>query len=208
MKTLYDMTVKEYLEAVASPSPAPGGGSAAALCAAQGAGLVSMAAFMTKGKKKFLEYEALYEEVTSECASIVSELTNQIEADTQAYNQVAAAFKLPKDTPEEIAARRAKISEASLEAAKVPFKTMELAVQALKAAGRLSEHFNTNCASDLGVAAFNLKDGAGGAWMNVRINLTGMEGEEAGELLTVGASRMDEADRLAKEILTRVEQCL
>lgn len=208
MKALYDMTVKEYLEAVASSSPAPGGGSAAALSAAQGAGLVSMAAHMTKGRKKFLEHTALYEEIADRCSEIAGELTRQIEADTEAYNRVAAAYKLPKESDEQIAGRRAAITEASIYAAQVPLKTMELAVCGLGEALRICDRFNTNCASDLGVAVLNLLAGARGAWMNVRINLAGMESEEAKRLKSAGEEFMKEARGCSETVLQKVEECL
>lgn len=202
---LADMTVTEYCKAVASSSPAPGGGSAAALMGAQGAGLVAMVAQMSKGKKKFLDYTSLYEEVIAACEPLADKLVVQIDTDTEAYNRVAAAFKLPKQTEEEVSTRKQAIKEASLYAARVPFETMNLCQAGLKQASALAEHFNTNCASDLGVGVMNLKDGMRGAWMNVRINLIGMEGEEADQLLNDGREMMAWAEDTAAALLAKVD---
>lgn len=202
---LADMTVTEYSKALASSSPAPGGGSAAALMGAQGAGLLAMVAQMSKGKKKFLDYTSLYEEVIAGCEPLVDQLVSQIDTDTEAYNKVSSAFKLPKQTEEEIAARKQAIKEASLYAAKVPFETMSLCRAGLEQAVSLAEHFNTNCASDLGVGVMNLKDGMRGAWMNVRINLIGMEDEEASQLLCSGKEMMAWAEDTASSLLEKVE---
>lgn len=205
---LAEMTVTEYLQTLASSSPAPGGGSAAALMGAQGAGLVAMVAAMSNGKKKYLDYTELYERIIPTCSGYVKELTEQIDIDTEAYNRVSAAFKLPKQTDEEIAARKAAIKSAGIFAAQVPFHTMELCRDGLKEAEALSEHYNTNCASDLGVGTMNLIDGMRGAWMNVRINLIGMEDEEAARLMAEGEAMMAASKAVSEAILAKVEQSL
>lgn len=93
---LADMQVESYLELVASDAPAPGGGSASALCGAQGIGLVAMVARLTLGKKKFAEFHEICEKVANEAEDICDKLTRQIDIDTKAYGCIADT-KLMKD---------------------------------------------------------------------------------------------------------------
>ena len=175
---LIDMQVTGYLDVLASDAPAPGGGSAAALCGAQGAGLVTMVAGQTTSKKRYETEWPIAQKVIDEGMPIYRALTLQVDKDTDAYNLVAAAFKMPKETDEEKAARRKAIADATLVATEVPFETLRLAAQALELANTLPGHYNTNCASDLGVGIHNLHTAAHGAWMNVQINLGGVKDEE------------------------------
>ena len=94
---LAEMTVTEYLEILNSDAPAPGGGSASALCGAQGAALVSMVAGLTIGKKKYVDDQALCESVAKQASELKNALLAQVDKDTEAFNLVSAAFKLPKD---------------------------------------------------------------------------------------------------------------
>lgn len=175
---LIEMQVKNYLDVLASDAPAPGGGSAAALCGAQGIGLVAMVAGQTSIKKAYEADWPLCHTVADEGKKLFEALSSQIDKDTDAYNIVAAAFKMPKDSDEQKAARRAEIARGTLISTEVPFETLKLAVCSLELAVKLLGHYNTNCASDLGVGALNLNTCAHGAWMNVLINLGGIKDEE------------------------------
>ncbi len=175
---LIDMQVKDYLDILASDAPAPGGGSAAALCGAQGIGLTAMVAGQTAIKKSYEADWPLCRTIADEGKVIYDALTAQVDKDTDAYNIIAAAFKMPKDTDEQKAIRRAEIARGTLIATEVPFETLKLAVNALELAVKLLGHYNTNCASDLGVGGLNLNTCAHGAWMNVLINLGGIKDEE------------------------------
>ena len=175
---LIDMQVTGYLDILASDAPAPGGGSAAAFCGAQGAGLVTMVAGQTTSKKRYEAEWPVAQKVIDEGMPLYRALTEQVDKDTDAYNLIAAAFKMPKETDEDKAARRKAIAEATLVATEVPYETLRLAVAALELANTLPGHYNTNCASDLGVGVHNLHTCAHGAWMNVQINLGGVKDEE------------------------------
>ncbi len=168
---LADMTVRGFLNEMASDSPAPGGGSAAAFCGAQGAGLAAMVASFTIGRKKFADFEENAIVVRDAELALVEKLTEQIDKDTEAFNLVAAAFKMPKTTDEEKAARSAAIQAGTLVSTEVPFETMELALEALRAAEKLLIGFNDGAASDLGVAGWSLLTCVKGAWLNVCINI-------------------------------------
>lgn len=175
---LTEMTVAEYLKLLASDAPAPGGGSASALCGAQGVGLCAMVAALTIGKKKYAEEQELCIGVKAEADRLCAALTDQIDADTEAFNGISAALALPKETEEQKAARRLALQAATLEATRVPLRTLELSRFALEQTLRLVDHSNRSCASDLGVAGHDLLACAEGCWLNVEINLPGI-GDEA-----------------------------
>lgn len=174
---LIDMTVSEYLATVASDAPAPGGGSAAALCGAQGSGLAAMVAKLTIGKKKYPDDQELCIRVAAEAETLAKSLEAQIDRDTEAYNLIAEAYRLPKEEAAQKVARQTAIADATLVATEVPFETLRFAHAGLTIAASLVGHSNANCASDLGVAALNLVACARGAWMNVMINVSGVANE-------------------------------
>ncbi|MCH5278379.1 MAG: cyclodeaminase/cyclohydrolase family protein [Christensenellaceae bacterium] len=198
---LIDMQVKDYLDILASDAPAPGGGSAAALCGAQGIGLTTMVAGQTVSKKRYEAEWPIAQKVIDEGKGLYEALTAQVDKDTDAYNLVAAAFKMPKETDEEKAARRNEIAKATLVATEVPFETLRLAVRSLELADTLLGHYNTNCASDLGVAVLNLYTCIHGAWLNVLINLGGVKDEERAKFFDEeGKKLVAHADELAMRI--------
>ena len=178
---LVDMTVTEYMQVLGSDVPAPGGGSAAALCGVQGASLVTMVAGQTTSKARYEAEWPIAQKVIDEGTPIADALLAQIDKDTEAYNLVAAAFKMPKETDEDKAVRCKAIADATLVATEVPFETLRLSVAAMELADTLPGHYNTNCASDLGVGIHNLHVCAQGAWMNVMINLGGVKDPEKAE---------------------------
>ncbi len=204
---LVEMDLKTYLDTMASDAPAPGGGSAAALCGAQGAGLAAMVAGLTIGRKKFADFEPACLEVQKRELELLERLTAQIDKDTEAFNLVAAAFKLPKSTDEEKAARSAAIQYGTLVSTQVPFETMELALEALKTAEKLLDGFNSGAASDLGVAAMNLATCVRGAWMNVRINIGSLKDTaKAADFDARGKAILEEAEALALKIRLHAEK--
>ena len=203
---LIDMTVYDYLNDLASVSPAPGGGSAAALCGAQGAGLAAMVASFTIGRKKFAEFEENAIAVRDAELALTEKLKEQIDKDTEAFNLVAAAFKLPKATDEEKAERSRAIQAGTLVSTEVPFETMVLALEALKTAEELLSGFNDGAASDLGVAAFNLLTCVRGAWLNVGINIGSLKDKEVAESFrTRGQEILREAEEIAARIAAHTD---
>ena len=104
---LAEHTLQGFVEVLGSDAPAPGGGSVSALCAANGAALCAMVCRLTRGKKKYLEYTPLMEEIIPQADALAQKLTASIDKDTEAFNLVSAAFQMPKETEEQKAARRA-----------------------------------------------------------------------------------------------------
>lgn len=202
---LVDMTVKNYLDVLKSEAPAPGGGSVSALSAAQGAGLVAMVCDLTIPKEKYAEYKDLCQSVKAEILEVFDELVIGIDKDTEAYNKVSAAFKLPKGTDEEKATRSKAIQEATIIATEVPYETMELCMKGIEITAKIVGKSNPNASSDLGVAALNLLAGIKGAYLNVMINLPGIKSEEEKARFKDAEEMVKKAevaaDKIYKEVL-------
>ena len=201
---LVDMTVRDYLDLLKSDAPAPGGGSVSALSAAQGVGLVAMVADLTIGREKYAEYEQVCKEAKEEALKLYEALVAAIDEDTEAFNKVSAAYKMPKDTDDQKAARSAAIRKANVGATQVPYETIKLCLAGLKVTETMVGKSNPNAASDLGVAALNLMAGIRGAWLNVKINLPGIKDEAAKAQFEKGAEMVDEAYVLASRIYEEV----
>lgn len=176
-KSLTGMTVKGFVQELASDSPAPGGGSVAALTAATSAGLLSMVLSLTLGRKKFADVEAELYPFKEKTRTLHARLLELVDLDTDAFNQVMAAFKMPKATQEQKADRRGRIQEAYRHAVRVPMEVVEKCIEILSMCPVLVEKGNPNALSDAGVAASMAYAGLEGAAMNVRINLGSIEDE-------------------------------
>ncbi len=166
-----DLTILSFLDATASDAPVPGGGSVSALCGALGASLGTMVCRLTLGRKKYAEHEPEIQELIGRITPKIDILNRAIALDSQAYNGVMTAFKLPKDTDEQKAARRAAISDASIEAARVPMNVAEVALQLMPELEKLVQIGNQNAITDVGVASMCVRTAVLGACLNVRINL-------------------------------------
>ena len=202
---LVEMTVNTYLDVLKSDAPAPGGGSVSALSGAQGIGLALMVCDLTIGKEKYADYQEVCLAAKEQGISVYNRLVEAIDKDTEAFNLVSAAFKMPKETDEEKAARKQAIADGTLVATQVPFETMEIAFEGLKIVETLEGKSNPNASSDLGVAALNLMSAIRGAWLNVKINLPGVKDEEAAKaFVEKGEAIIAEAEKLAAPIYERV----
>ncbi len=206
---LIDMEVKEYLDVLKSDAPAPGGGSVSALAGAQGVALFTMVADLTLGKEKYAEYQEVCREAKEKGAALYAELTAGVDKDTEAFNLVSAAFKMPKETDEEKAARKQAIADGTLAATEVPFRTMQLGYEGLLLAKTMIGKSNPNAASDLGVAILNLTACIKGAWLNVKINLPGVKEEaKAAYYAAEGQKMYDVADAMAHGLYEEVAASL
>jgi glutamate formiminotransferase/formiminotetrahydrofolate cyclodeaminase len=167
--------MRGFLDELSSESPAPGGGSAAALLGALSAALSAMVAALTAGKKGFEKVAARMSDLGVEAQSLKEAFLEDVDRDTDAFLGVLAASRLPKKTPEEIAAREAAQARADREAIAVPFSVLERSFRAAELAHEVALHGNPNSLSDAGVAAFCARSCAEGAFANVLINLTGKD---------------------------------
>ncbi|MBQ1505235.1 MAG: cyclodeaminase/cyclohydrolase family protein [Erysipelotrichales bacterium] len=178
---LIDYTVEGFAKELASDSPAPGGGSVAALEAAFGTGLVMMVCELTKGKKKYAEFAESASSVYERAKKLHEELLELVDKDTEAFNLVSAAFGMPKNTEEEKTARSAAIQEGLKECCNPPLNVMRKAKEVLCLVAKLADGYNTSCASDLGTGVLSLAAGAKGAYMNVLINAGSLKDQEYAE---------------------------
>lgn len=206
---LVDMKITEFLDVLKSDAPAPGGGSASALSGAQGCALLMMVADLTLGKEKYRDFEEICLQAKKKGQSLYEELRASVDRDTEAFNLISAAFKLPKNTDEEKAVRKAAIADGTLTATEVPFNTMKLGFEALKLVESLVGKSNPNCSSDLGVGALHLKACIEGSWLNVKINLPGVKNEEkAAYFEKEGRSMYAASEKIAAECFDKVLKAL
>jgi len=172
-----DMTVAQLLAALASPDPTPGGGTAAAIAGAMGTSLLVMVSGLAKSRTNSDEEQASLAKARAAIEPIASRLTQLADADSESFNAVMAAYRLPKATDDEKAARTGAIQQAMRGATIVPLDTLRAAVQAVDHGRAVAEHGNRSAASDVGVAIGLLKAAADGAAANVRINLASLKDE-------------------------------
>jgi formiminotetrahydrofolate cyclodeaminase len=164
-------SLKTYSDALASGGPTPGGGSAAALVGALGAALNSMVANFTVGREKFAAVDAQARDLLAESEHLRADLERLTQADTEAYAQVSAAYKMPRDTDEEKAARQDAIQEALKAAAQVPMEAVRACHRVLEIANELLAVGNPNLITDVGVAARFALAALECATLNAEINL-------------------------------------
>lgn len=168
---LRKLTVEGFINETASSSPAPGGGSIAALNAASSAALITMVANLTLGKEKYAAVEGDMKEVAAKAGALKDDFLALIDEDSNAFNKIMAAFKLPKDTDEAKKARSAAIQDATKGAALVPFKVGQKANELFALAEEVITKGNQNAITDGAVAAMNARAAVRGAFLNVKINL-------------------------------------
>jgi glutamate formiminotransferase/formiminotetrahydrofolate cyclodeaminase len=183
-------TVSDFIASVASNAPVPGGGSVAAHVGALAGALAQMVAGLTVGRKKYAAVDDEMRAIADAADGLTTTLAALVTTDAAAYGMVSAAYKLPKDTPEQLAARDAAIQSALMHAAAVPLETAQAAAEVAALAATCAEKGNTNAASDAGVAALLAEAACRGAAYNVRINVAAMSDKDAGAPLAGIASRL------------------
>ena len=176
-KRLSDLTIDEFLAAVAADTPAPGGGSVAALAGALGAALAAMVAGLTVGRERYAAHDAEMRSLLAQASALRQELVALMDADTAAYTAVMAAYKLPKDTEPQRAERAATIQAALRGAAETPLAAAAACADVLRLTVQAAAHGNRNAASDAAVSALMAHAGLRGAARNVLINLKSIDDE-------------------------------
>ncbi len=207
------LKLTEYLDRTAEASPTPGGGSVAALLAALGSALARMVHGLTVNKKS---YQAREEETKAALAAdrqalegLQGEFTELIDRDIQAFNQYMEALALPRDTEEEMAARRQALSDASVVAMEVPLETAGKALELLRHLGTIAQYGHKSSISDAGVAALCAHAALQASVMNVRINLTGIDDQAIREEAEKkAAAYIREGELIARDLIDLVNQRL
>ena len=171
------MEIRSFLDELASDSPAPGGGSVAALCASLGSALVSMVANLTIGKEKYKDSWQLMEDVVGKSESLRFKFVDLMNKDTESFNVFMTALKMPKATEDEKCLRKKAMGEASKLATEIPLLTLESCVEMAELAYLAAKNGNTNTISDAGSAALIAEAAGRAAAYNVKINLPGVTDE-------------------------------
>ena len=174
---LIEQKVSEFVAATASKEPTPGGGAIAALTAATGAALAEMVANLTFGKKGYEEVQSEMKDLQSKAEAIRNRMLELSQADADVFNIFMNALGLPKNTDEDKATRSAAIQQAYKDAALVPFEIGEWAYQIFDLADLASRKGNQNLITDGIIAAINARAAVKAAFLNVRINLSGIKDE-------------------------------
>jgi len=174
-RALVGLSVRAFADEVSMDSPAPGGGSVAALCGALGAGLSAMVANLTVGKKGYEKVFGDLKRAAVAAQVLKDDFLRFVDEDTVAFNRVMDAFRMPKATGEQIRERDAAVEEASKGATLVPLEVLKRSVNLLRLAKEVAKKGNKNSVSDAGVAGLAAQAAADGAFYNIRINLAGLK---------------------------------
>jgi glutamate formiminotransferase/formiminotetrahydrofolate cyclodeaminase len=176
--SLVKMNLREFCNETLSDSPAPGGGSVAALMGALGASLGGMVANLSAGKRGWDDKLEYFSESAVKAQQLKDELLSLVDEDAAAFNRVMDAFALPKESAEEKTARSTAIEKATKYAAEIPLKVMETASKSYALLGEMAAKGNPASVSDVGVGALATRACIEGAALNVRINLGQLKDEK------------------------------
>lgn len=207
VEPLASTTVRGFIEAVASRSSAPGGGSTSAQIAATGVGLGAMVAKLTYGVRKFEPVDGHMRRVIPPLHAICQRLIPMIDADTDAFAAYVDALRLPSDTEERKSARRAAIQDGLKAAVRVPLNTMRLGDEAWGPLLDVARYGNIASKSDVQVGARALEVGIWGAWQNVIINMIDIEDQAyKNKTLTEAAALAARAKEKCEEVLLILDE--
>ncbi|MGW8250871.1 MAG: glutamate formimidoyltransferase [Anaerolineales bacterium] len=193
----------DFLDELASESPTPGGGSAAAYSGAAAAALVAMVARVTIGKKKYVAVEKQMQAALEQAEELRLSLSRAVVEDAAAFQAVMAAFKEPKDTPEQEQRRTQIIQDAIRHAAEVPLQVARYLIEVMRLTEVVVEYGNLNAITDGGTGAELARAAFNGASMNIRINLDGLQDKHTSELMLV---ELQNLQAQADESIQRVRQ--
>lgn len=202
---LADKEIRAFVELLGSDAPAPGGGAAAALAGALGAALSSMVCSLTIGRKSCADFQQIAEDGRREATAQADGFLALMERDAETFGAMGEAFKMPKDTDEQRAARSAAIQSGLSACTAPPFEMMEAAYDALELTKSLVGRTNEQAVSDLGVSALALRAAIQSAWLNVLININSMKDRAlADDYRAKGEALLARALPLAEEIYEEV----
>jgi len=205
-KKLVNLTMTGFIEETASESPAPGGGSISAAMGAMGAALGTMVANLTSHKRGYDDRWEEFSDWAVKGKYYQEELLKMVDEDTRAFNKIMDAFGLPKKSEMEKIPRNNAIQDATKYAIEVPFRVMNLCFESLEVMKAMAGSGNPNSVSDAGVGAIAALAGVKGAYLNVKINASGLDDKDyVKEIISKGGQIQEKAARLQKEILDIVD---
>lgn len=203
---LIDKSVSQFLDATASNDPVPGGGSIAASSGATAAALVEMVANLTIGKKKYEDVNDEMKEISKKANNLRQQLLKYIDIDSEAFNRVMNAYKLPKDTEEQKIVRKMTIQNAMKYAASVPLEVAKKSYDIMELSMRVVESGNKNAVTDGAVSAMMARTAVLSAIYNVKINLSSIKDNIYVEKVDSEVSWLEmNVNSKEKEILGKVE---
>jgi glutamate formiminotransferase/formiminotetrahydrofolate cyclodeaminase len=209
LRGLVARTVRGFVDELSSDSPAPGGGSVAALCGALAAALAAMVAALTWSKAGMEPARPAMKDVGERAQALKDWFLGAVDRDTDAFNAVLAAARLPKKSPQEIARRAEALERANQEAMRVPLDVLEASARALELALVAAREGNPNSVSDAGVGAACALAAAEGASLNVRINAPSVGDAAVREqVLERQTAALDRARALAVTVREMVDAVL
>jgi glutamate formiminotransferase/formiminotetrahydrofolate cyclodeaminase len=204
-KKLVRKNLVAFADETASESPAPGGGSISAYVGALGASLAAMVGNLSSHKRGWDARWEEFSEAAERAQSHKDILLRAVDEDTEAFNAIMAAFGLPNTTPEEKSARKAAIQAATRRAIEVPFKVMQESLKSFEVIRQMVETGNPNSVTDAGTGALCARAAVHGAFLNVKVNSSGLDDKVfANQVLTDGERMVQEADKLEREIIAIV----
>jgi glutamate formiminotransferase/formiminotetrahydrofolate cyclodeaminase len=206
-KGLVNLSITEFIDELSSDSMAPGGGSVSALSGSLAAGLTSMVANLTFGKKGYESSNKRMKDISIRAQSLKSKLLGLVEADTDAFNNYIIALRLPKKSDNEILARTKAIEAASKTITLVPLDTLKLCGELITLAETVLKRGNKNALSDAFVGVSQANTAGEGAYLNIRINLPGVKDKEfAGNVLKEADILIDEISKTHKRLFSYVRK--
>jgi len=206
---LLDMTLPAFANETASESPAPGGGSIAAYVGALGVSLGTMVANLSSHKRGWDDRWEEFSDYAEEGQIIKDQLLRMVDEDTNSFNGIMDAFRLPKGNDAEKAARQTAIQEATKYAVEVPLKVMETALKSMQMIQKMAEIGNPNSVTDAGVGALCARTAVYGAYLNVKINLGGLKDKDyVATTLSKANGLLKEANETEKRVLAIVDSKL
>ncbi len=208
-KKLVDMSIRDFADELSRDSPAPGGGSVAALMGVMASSLTSMVSSLTHGKKAYKNYWNDVVRIGEEAQRMKDEFLTLIQKDTEAFNEFMAALKLPKKTEEEKRLRELELERATKHAIEIPLATLRLSKEIIDIIDELVDKGNKNAISDVGVASLSSYASAYSAYLNVLINLSSLKDEEYKEKVKNEADKIlrymkEKSDNIVKRVIEKL----
>ncbi|MFO7889243.1 MAG: glutamate formimidoyltransferase [bacterium] len=198
--SLVGMKGEDFIDLLSTDSPAPGGGSVAALCGSMSTALTSMVCALTHNKKGYRDKNEKMDETGAKAQELKEQFTADVDRDTDSFNKIMNAFKLPKKGEENKKIRKQAIQKATKEATMVPFGVLEQCKKSSELARIVVEEGNRNSISDAGVAALTARAAAEGAYLNVKINLQDIEDQDFKK------KTLKEAEEIRKFVVEHTEE--
>lgn len=203
-----DQAIGQWLDALGSAAPAPGGGAAAAMSACLGAALVEMVCRLTTGKAAFAEHEPLIVAIGDAAHQLRLDALTQIDEDTAAFTALMASYRLPKDTGGQQAARRGAIQQAIHRAAVVPLGVAATAAEVIRLAAQLPGRSDPNVLSDVAVAASTAAAAIDAAAVNLDVNLVSLTDPDLKTALAAQLAGYVAAAAEGRQLATEVRETI